>query len=268
VREPSAAASHAVRVDYDAELRLHNEVLRSGYDFRSHDHILDVGCGAGQTTRDAARIAVAGTVLGVDVSAPMIERARRVAEAEGLRNITFELGDAQTYPFASERFDSAISRFGTMFFADPVVAFTNIARAIRPGGRLQMMVWQHQSQNEWSVSIQRAVASGAHVPAVSLGAPNPFSLGDPNATAQMLERAGFADATFTDVHEPVYYGPDVAAALEWVSGFSYVNAVLQSLDPDSAARVRERLRETLAAHAIKDGVWFDSRAWIVAARRA
>jgi ubiquinone/menaquinone biosynthesis C-methylase UbiE len=266
-REGSAVGPPVNRLDYDAEVRMHDEVLRSGYDFRSDDHILDIGCGAGQTTRDAARLAVAGTVLGVDVSASMIERARRLTEAAGLRNVTFERADAQIHRFVVERFDVAISRFGTMFFGDPVAAFANIGRAIRPRGRLHMMVWQDHDQNEWSVSIQRAIAGDADVPAASSRAPNAFSLGDPGTTARILESAGFGDVSFTDVHEPVYYGPDVAAAFEWVSGFSCVNVVLQRLDPVSTARTREQLRQTLAAHASKDGVWFDSRAWIVAARR-
>jgi SAM-dependent methyltransferase len=267
VREGSAAGAHVSRVDYDAELRLHNVALRKSYDIRSHDHVLDIGCGAGQTTRDAARLALSGTALGVDVSAPMIERARRLTEAAGLRNVTFEQGDAQLHRFAAERFDIVISRFGTMFFADPVAAFTNIGRAIRPGGRLHMMVWQDQHRNEWSVSIQRAIAGGADVSAAPPRTPDAFSLADPSTTARILESAGFGDATFTEVHEPVYYGADVAAALEWVSGFSNVNVVLQGSDPVSTARTHEQLRQTLEAHASKDGVWFDSRAWIVAARR-
>jgi hypothetical protein len=82
-----------------------------------------------------------------------------------------------------------------------------------------------------------------------------------------LDAAGFADATFTDVHEPVYYGPDVAAALDWVRGFTCTNDVLKRLDPVAAERALKRLRETLAAHASGDGIWFDSRAWIVTASR-
>src|SRR5688500_3752262 len=123
------------RVDYDAELRMQNERLRQSYGIRPGDRVLDIGCGAGQTTRDAARLAVAGSVLGVDASAPMIERARRLTEAAGLRNVEFEQADAQSHQFPDERFDVAISRFGTMFFADPVAAFSNIARAMRPNGR-------------------------------------------------------------------------------------------------------------------------------------
>ena len=255
------------RVDYDSELRKHNEILRQSYGIRPRDRVLDIGCGAGQTTRDAARLAVAGSVLGVDVSAPMIERARRLTEAAGLPNVTFEQADAESHPFTAERFDVAISRFGTMFFTDPVAGFTNIARAMRPDGRLVMMVWQDHHRNEWSVSIQRALAAGADVPMPSPGAPDPFSLADPATTERVLETAGFAEPGFTAVQEPVYYGPDVAAALDWVGGFSCVNAVLHPLDRASTERARERLIQTLVAHARGDGVWFDSRAWIVTARR-
>ena len=125
---------------YDAELQRHNEVLRRAVRVQLHDHVLDIGCGTGQTTRQAARMAQAGSVLGVDVSAAAIERARELARAEGLRNVTFEQADAQVHHFPQERFDLAVSRFGTMFFDDPVTAFANIGRALRPAGRLVMMV--------------------------------------------------------------------------------------------------------------------------------
>ena len=83
---------------------------------------------------------------------------------------------------------------------------------------------------------------------------------------EILEAAGFAEVAFTDVDEPVYYGPDVAAALDWVSGFTSTAEVLKRLDPAAARRAVERLREMLAAHTSDEGIWFDSRAWIVTAR--
>jgi len=267
VAENAAAGLHASRVEYDAEVRLHNEILRRSYDIRSHDHVLDIGCGAGQSTRDAARLATAGSVLGVDVSAIMIERARRLTDAAGLHNVTFERADAQIHDFGSERFDDMISRFGTRVFADPIAAFTNVGRAMQHKGRLVMMVWRDHHLNEWSMSIQRAISDSAGTTAGSVRTPDPFSLADPSTTAGVLEATGFGDATFIDVHEPVYYGPDVDAALEWVSGFSCVKVVLQALDSVSTARTREQLRQMLAAHASNDGVWLDSRAWIVSALR-
>jgi SAM-dependent methyltransferase len=254
-------------IDFDAELRLHNDVLRNAMALRRDDHVLDIGCGAGQTTREAARVAAAGSAVGIDPSARMIRRARELTEAGGLRNVTFVHADAQDHPFPPGRFDVAISRFGTMFFRDAVAAFSNIARALHPGARLVMMVWQAHERNEWSVAIEHSLAGGVGARAPVHEAGDPFSLADPGAVVRTLEEVGFADVTFSDVHEPVYYGPDVATALEWVRGFACTNEVLRSLDAGSAQGAVERLRETIAARAGADGVWFDSRAWIVAARR-
>jgi SAM-dependent methyltransferase len=255
------------RPGYDAELRRHNEVLRQACGVRPRDHVLDIGCGTGQVTRQAARAAWPGGALGVDVSAPAIERARELARAEGPGNVTFEHADAQVRPFPPGRFDLAVSRFGTMFFGDPGAAFANIGRALRPGGRLVMMTWQARERNEWDVTIRQALAGPGGAAAAASGGPDPFSLADPPAVREVLEAAGFADVTFTDVREPVYYGPDVAAALEWARGFACTGEVLKRLDPAGAARAVGRLREALAAHLDDDGVWFSSRAWIIAARR-
>ncbi len=189
-------------VDYDAELRLHNDALRRAYEIGPEDRVLDIGCGAGQTTRDAARLASEGWALGVDISKEMIERADLLAEAEGLRNITFEHADAQDHRFPSERFDLAISRFGTMFFRDPIAAFTNIGRGLRRAGRLLMMVWQGHERNEWSVSIERALAATVGSPVPASEGLGPFSLADPATVRRVLDAAGFTDVTFTGVRQP------------------------------------------------------------------
>jgi len=250
--------------DYDAELRLHNEVLRRACGVQPGEHVLDIGCGSGQTTREAARIAQGGSALGVDISASAIERARELTRAQGIRNVTFEVADAQVRRFPRERFHLAISRFGTIFFADPVAAFGNVARALRPDGRLVMMVWQDRDGNDWDVAIRQSLAGPG---AGASAGPDPFSLADPPTVTGILEAAGFTDVSFTDVREPMYFGPDVAAALDWIRGYAYTSEVLHRLDPAAAARAVGRLREMLAAHVSGDGVWFDSRAWIIIARR-
>lgn len=211
-------------------------------------------------------MAQAGSALGVDISVPAIERARELAEAQGVRNVTFEQADAQVHRFPRERFDLAISRFGTMFFGDPVAALTNIGRALRPTGRLVMMVWQAPELNEWDVVIRRSLEAGWSAAGAS-GAPDPFSLADPRTVTDILHAAGFTGVTFTDVREPVYYGPDVAAALAWIRGFTCTSETLRQLDPPAAARAVETLRLALAERLTDDGVWFDSRAWIVAANQ-
>ncbi|XVU21313.1 class I SAM-dependent methyltransferase [Actinoplanes sp. CA-054009] len=229
-------------LDYDAELRLHTDALRRHWNLRPHDRVLDIGCGAGQTTREAARLAA--SALGIDIAIQ--------SSAEG--NVEFKRGDAQTYAFRPRSFDVAISRFGTMFFTDPRAAFTNIARALRPTGRLAMLVWQSSARNEWDVTIREAL----DVPV----APEPFSLSDPPAVRRILEAAGFTDVAFIDVHEPVYYGPDIEAALTWVSGFTCARPALR--DPGAT----DRLRALFATHQTPDGIWFDARAWIVTARES
>jgi ubiquinone/menaquinone biosynthesis C-methylase UbiE len=264
-RREGTAMRHAA--SYDAELRRHNEVLRPAVGVQLQDHVLDIGCGTGQTTRQAARTARAGSALGVDISAPAIKRARELARAEGLRNVSFERADAQVHRFPPEGFDLAISRFGTMFFDDPVAAFANIGRALRPAGRLVMMVWQAHERNEWDVAIHQSLEAAEGPMAGASGRPDPFSLADPPTVKEILQAAGFAGVDFTDVHEPVYYGPDVAAALDWVRGFTCTSEVLKRLDPAAATRADERLRQALAAHLSDDGVWFNSRAWIITAHR-
>ncbi|GAA2135738.1 class I SAM-dependent methyltransferase [Actinomadura napierensis] len=249
---------------YDAELRRHNEVLRRICGVRLQDVVLDIGCGTGQTTREAARAAREGNALGVDVSAPAIERARESARAEGLRNVTFEVANAEVHRFPQERFDLAISRFGTMFFDDPAAAFANIGRALRPAGRLVMLVWQPHDRNEWAVEIRQSIAGFEG--AASTG-PDAFSLGDPATVRRILDAAGFTEITFTDVDESVYYGPDVDAALDWVRRFACTSEIVKRLDAADEARAVGRLRETLTAHLSDDGVWFGSRAWVVTARR-
>jgi ubiquinone/menaquinone biosynthesis C-methylase UbiE len=257
----------ATPTSFDTELRRHNDVLHQACGIQFRDRILDIGCGTGQTTRQAASTARSGSALGVDVSASSIERAGQLARAAKLRNVTFEHADAQTYPFPHDHFDVAISRFGTMFFDDPAAAFINIRRALRPAGRLVMMVWQAHELNEWIVAINRALETTTAPVADVSGRLNPFSLADPTAVTEILEAAGFADITFTDVCEPVCYGVDVAAALDWIRGFTCTSEAVQRLDPVAAERAVRRLRETLTAHTSDDGVWFNSRAWIITARR-
>jgi ubiquinone/menaquinone biosynthesis C-methylase UbiE len=258
---------HPSPLDYDAELRRHDVLLRRACGVQPHEQVLDIGCGSGQTTCAAARVARAGGALGVDISASAIERARELGRAQDVRNVTFGCADAQVHRFRQERFDLAMSRFGTMFFDDPVAAFANVGRALRPAGRLVMMVWQAHERNEWEVAIRQSLAGTEGSAAAGSVGSDAFSLGDPPAVTKTLEAAGFADVAFTDVSEPVCYGPDVAAGLDWIRGFACTREALSRLDPAAAARALERLREMLAAHLSGNGVWFDSRAWIVTARR-
>jgi SAM-dependent methyltransferase len=251
-------------MDYEAELQSHNGPLLRACAIHSREHVLDIGCGTGQTTREAARRAARGSALGIDITETMVARARSLAAAEGLHNVRFEHSDAQVHAFPARHFDIAISRYGTMFFANPVAAFRNICSALRPNGRLVMMVWQAHEMNEWSVAVHQALA-----PYYSSqpSAEEHFSLADTGTIERILGAAGFVGMKFIDVREPVYYGADVDAAMEWVRSFRFVRKILERLDVAANKRVLEHLHENLARYASEKGVWIDAREWIAIAER-
>jgi ubiquinone/menaquinone biosynthesis C-methylase UbiE len=250
---------------YDAELRAHHEHLRGAWGINPGDEVVDIGCGTGSTTREAGRAAAPGRVLGVDVSARMLDRARQLTATERLGNVRYELGDAEVHRLDRAGFDVAISRFGTMFFADPAAAFANIAGALRPQARLVLLVWQQRERNQWARAIDAALGDAAQPWPPRL---DPFSLADADATSRLLARAGFDGVHFEEVHEPVFYGHDVEAVLAFVRGWQNTSAALSGLSDGGAARVVERLRETLAAHwSVERGVVFDARSWLITARR-
>lgn len=255
--------------DYDAELVRHHERLWEALDVRPDDRVLDIGCGTGQSTRDAARAASQGTALGIDISGPMLERARRQAEEEGLRNVAFVQGDAQTHDFPPEHFTVAISRFGTMFFADPVAAFSNIGQALCPGGLFVQLTWQARDRQEWDATIRTALSPGDHSPSTPPGpADAAFSLAEPDVATAVLTKAGFTAVEVVDVREPVYYGPDADHALDAALQLQVARELLADLDAASADRARDRLRAALEAHDTGNGVWLGSQAWLITARRS
>ncbi|MFE1437163.1 class I SAM-dependent methyltransferase [Streptomyces sp. NPDC058739] len=166
------------------------------------DHVLDIGCRTGEITRRAAHRAAAGRALGVDLSAAMLRVARRRAEAEGLARAEFEQADVQIHQFPAGGYDLAVSRTGTMSFADPVAAFRNIARAVRRGGRLVQLVWRPPSDNTWFLELSTAMAAGRDLPAPPPQAPGPFSLSDPDRVDRLLTGTGFTDVTFEPLTAP------------------------------------------------------------------
>ncbi len=140
------------------------EILMSAAALRPNDNVLDIGCGCGATTLAAARIVRHGTALGVDLSGPMLTRARAGADTAGLDNVTFEQADVQTTSFGATRFDAVISRFGVMFFDDPVAAFANAHGAMKPEGRLAFVCWQPRAANEWLRVIDTAFGEVVPLP--------------------------------------------------------------------------------------------------------
>jgi SAM-dependent methyltransferase len=257
-------AEHADR--FDRGVPLHRSVLISGATIEDGHRVVDIGCGTGLTTRDAARATPRGSALGIDLSGAMLALARRRATSDGVENATFVQGDAQVYPFESAVYDAVISRCGTMFFADREAAFRNIARALKADGRLAMVVWRGPEHNEWFVALRTAVVAGRDVVLPPVGAPGPFALADPTATAALLTSCGFVDVEADPVDAPMWFGTDPGDARPFVLGI--LGSTLADLDVDTRRRALNELDESLRAHQAGDGVTYASGAWLVRARRA
>jgi len=251
-------AAHADRID--AGVAHYHDRFLAAAAIESNTTVLDIGCGTGQATRDAARLACAGSALGVDLSSRMIELARRKATREQVRNATFRQADAQVHPFPAQGFDIAISRHGSMFFGDPPAAFTNVARALRPGGRLVLLTWQPRQRNEWQLAFRAALAAGRELPT-----PPPWPLSDPDRTRQLLALAGFVDVRMQGLSEPMYFGRDPDDASRFISG--QLAWLLRDLDADARGRALDNLRATMADHQTDRGVLYESAAWLIEARR-
>lgn len=229
--------------------------------------VLDLGCGTGVTTRQAARAAApGGHALGIDLSSQMLAEARRRAEAEGLDNVRFVQGDAQIHPFTTEAFDVAIGRTSAMFFGDPVAALANAGRALRPGGRLVLLTWQGPGPNEWLVEWATALTGGRGLPTPPPGAPGPFALSDPGHIRDVLAAAGFTGIEVEGVDAPFWAGPDAQTAHRLIVG--QAGWMSDGLSDEEKARAHDALRASLDAHASPAvGVLYRSAAWLTTARR-
>jgi SAM-dependent methyltransferase len=258
-------AAHADR--FDRAVAPHHDRLMAAAAISAGERVLDIGCGTGQTTRDAARAASpGGTALGVDLSSGMLDVARARAAYDGLDNVAFAQVDAQVHPFDPASFDVAISRTGAMFFGEPVVAFTNVARALRPGGRMALVAWQSFADNEWIREITGALTGGRPLSPPPPDAPGPFSLADPARVHALLDAAGFVDVDLTGVSAPEWFGVDADDAHAFVLGLT--GWMLRDADDDTRGRAVDALRSTMRAHEGPDGVTFASAAWVITAKRA
>jgi SAM-dependent methyltransferase len=249
---------------FDRAVARYDEPFLAAAGLRPGDRVLDVGCGTGRTTRDAARIT--GSAVGVDLSSAMLDVARRRAAEEGLTGVRFEQADAQVAAFPPAGFDVAISRTGAMFFADPVAALANVGGALVPGGRLVLLVWQALEANEWMTEILGALAAGRPLPAPPPDAPGPFSLADPGRIRAMLTAAGHRQVEVEGLAEPEWFGTDADDAVAFVLGLA--GWLLDGLGPAARDGAVADLRRRMEAHAGPGGVELGSAAWLVTARRA
>ena len=208
-----------------------------------------------------------GRVLGVDVSRPMLAVAERRALGERLGNVSLLLADASAHPFEPETADLVFSRFGVMFFADPVAAFANMRTALKPTGRLAFACWQPLAANPWfAVPLDALRPLLPPTPPADPFAPGPLAFADPDRVRSILGGAGFADVA-VEPHSTRLHLGDRSAALDFLTQVGPGSRALGEAPPAARPLLRRALDDALAAHEGADGVGLGGAIWLVSARR-
>jgi SAM-dependent methyltransferase len=239
---PSAAGLLAVRGPLESAVRPLGLAAMDALHPATGERALDVGCGLGETTRELARrVGPDGAVVGVDVAEPFLDVAR---EESRVANVTYLLADAQTHPFPAD-FDLCYSRLGLMFFDDPLAAFRNLRRALRPGGRLGAVVWGPPAACGWVDLPLRALrAQGPAAAGPTTSGPGPFSLSDGPALVRLLAEAGFADVLVEPVDLPFHCGVTPEDAASFLLRFGPAGAALREAG-EEGKRIRPRVEAIL-----------------------
>jgi SAM-dependent methyltransferase len=250
-------------------LAAHGEEALRLYPPEPGQRVLDIGCGFGDTTqRIAGLVGPAGEALGVDAAANFIEMARGEAAEAGVSNARFIVADVQVTPF-EETFDLAFARFGTMFFTSPVAALRNVRDALRPGGRLVMVVWRRREDNDWLYRAQTIVEGLVSRPEEydePTCGPGPFSMANADRASDILRHAGYSEIALHRCDIPILIGRDVEEAVDLVTALGPAGEILRLLG-DRAAHlhdeVRDALRKGLSEFAGDDGLRAPASTWIV-----
>lgn len=234
------------------------------------EHVLDVGCGCGQTSLELAeRVGPQGSVTGIDLSLPMLERARERQQDLHLSNIIFCHGDVQTYKFEPARCDLVFSRFGVMFFDDPAAAFSNMRTALRPHGRLCFVCWQGLDKNEWAkIPLMAAAHYVPLPPPAAPGTPGPFAFANHEWVKQLLKTAGFTETHFESYESQLSVGgaTSVEQAVEFFMEIGPVATLVRDAEAQVRSNVRDALVTALTPYSKRGSVKLGGAVWIVSAR--
>jgi len=253
-------------------LAVHGEAAIAAHPPAPGDRVLDLGCGFGDTTRRLAELAGdQGAAVGVDVSEPFVEVARREAEEAGAENVEFRVVDVQSGELGGP-YDYAFSRMGIMFFANPVAALRNVRSALRPGGALCAVVWRRKLDNDWvhraELVVEKYLEHPEETDEPTCG-PGPFSMANADTLTEQLKLAGFEQIELRRCDLPIKLGDDLDAAVELTMALGPAGEVLR-LWGDRVDEVRPtisaEIREALADFDGPDGVFGPASTWIVGAR--
>jgi SAM-dependent methyltransferase len=257
---------------YDVMLQSFGAAVLAAVGLSPGEQVVDVGCGNVTMTIDAARqVSPDGRALGIDISTPMLDLARRRAEQAGVGNAEFVKTDAQVHPFGGGSLDAILSRFGVMFFDDPEAAFANLASALRPSGRIAFVCWQDLLQNEWM--LVPGAAAAQHVglpemqPEMQPGAPGPFALADADRVEHLLATAGFEDVSLESIARPMRVGSDVDDTVAFFESTDIARRLMADAGPDEVAAALDAIRSALVPYAGDEGVLLSGTAWLVKARK-
>ena len=230
--------------------------------------VLDVGCGCGSTTLELARrVGPGGNATGVDISHPMLELARERAKADGVANATFTEADAQAHAFRPE-FDALYSRFGVMFFDDPVGAFTNLRRGLRSGARVAFACWQAVHRNPWmAVPMMAAMKHISIAMPSSPDAPGPFAFADAARVERILTEAGYRGVSVEghDIGIVLGGGTDIGDTARLVMELGPLGRVLGDVSPEVRADVEREVRDAISGYMTANGVKMSGAIWLVTA---
>jgi SAM-dependent methyltransferase len=251
--------------------KAHGDAALADHHPEPGDRVLDIGCGLGDSTVQLAElVGPQGRAHGVDVAERMIAGARRDAEQAGIENMTFEVVDVQAAQFA-DTYDYAFGRFGTMFFANPVAALRNVRQALRPGGRLNTVVWRRKLDNDWLHRAETIVEQFLDRPEEydePTCGPGPFSMANADTVTDIVKHAGFEDIQLKRQDIEIKTGDDLDKAVDLIMSIGPAGEVLR-LWGDRVEEIRPKVRaallEGMADMARASGVYADSSTWAVRA---
>jgi SAM-dependent methyltransferase len=228
------------------------------------EKVIDIGCGLGGTTRSLAEaVGLSGHVLGVDISEELVEGAR----SHRVPNATFVVGNAATHPFEAASYDLVFSRFGVMFFGDPVAAFRNFQQALKPTGRLVFVCWRTTQENPWGhVPIRAAAPFLPPLPRPGPEDPGQYAFGDRARVERILKESGFSALSFKPLDQPVFMGKSVADILESAGRFGPLARAFADATPEQIGKAKAAIAEALKPHEKPDGVRLPGACWLVTAR--